>query len=162
MGAARHRQRAMKEANKAVIRQHFAALAAGDADAFAATHAPDGRNHAAAPFDLSEWPSDGKPYGPDEARSTLVWLREGLPDLRAEVEELLAEGDQVVAWVRLTGTQRGPGGPVEAASGRFVDVRHAHRFKLRDGRIIEHWAVRDDLRAMVQGGIVEPPRPRGA
>ncbi len=142
--------------NKEVVRTHFAALASGDAEAFAATHDPDGRNHAPAPFDLSEWPSEGKPFGPAEARETLAWLRTGSPDLNVEIEELLAEDDQVVAWVRVTGTLTGPRGPVPG-SGRVVDLRHAHRFRLRDGRIIEHWAVRDDLRAMIQAGVVAPP-----
>ena len=42
--------------NEAVVLAHFAALNAGDADAFAATHDPSGMNHAPAPFDLSAWP----------------------------------------------------------------------------------------------------------
>ena len=67
--------------NKDVVRTHFAALASGDADAFAATHDPEGRNHAPAPFDLSEWPAEGKPFGPAEARETLAWLRTGSPGL---------------------------------------------------------------------------------
>lgn len=146
--------------NKAVVRAHFAALARGDADAFADTHHPEGRNHAPAPFDLSEWPPEGKPYGPEEARQTLEWLRRGSPDLDVKIEELLAEDDQVVAWVRMTGTMTGPGGPIPSG-GRPVDFRHAQRFRLRDGKIVEHWAVRDDLRAMLQGGAMRPPGPPG-
>jgi hypothetical protein len=78
------------------------------------------------------------------------------PDLNVEIEDLVAEGDRVVAWVRTTGTMTGSGGPIQA-SGRTVDFRHAQRFRLRDGRIMEHWAVRDDLRAMIQAGVVTPP-----
>jgi predicted ester cyclase len=144
--------------NKDVVRAHFAALARGDADAFADTHHPQGRNHAPAPFDLSEWPPEGRPFGPAEARETLEWLRAGSPDLNVEIESLLAEDDQVVAWVRMTGTRTGPRGPVPAI-GHPVDFHHAQRFRLRDGKIVEHWAVRDDLRAMVQAGVVMPPGP---
>ena len=140
------------EANKALIRRHFRALGEGDVDAFAATHASGGRNHAAGPFDSSVWPPEGKPFGPAEARETFDWLRGMSPDLTVEIEDLLAEGDQVVAWIRMTGTR--PGGP--------VDFRHAHRFRVRDGLVVEHWAVRDDLLAMVQSGVVTPPgRPPG-
>jgi predicted ester cyclase len=142
--------------NKEVVRRHFSALSAGDADAFAATHDPDGVNHAPAPFDLSDWPAEGKPFGPAEARETLAWLRAGSPDLNVDLEELIAEGDQVVAWVRMTGTMSGQRGPVPATR-RPIDFRHAQRFRLRDGRIVEHWAVRDDLRAMIQAGVVTPP-----
>ena len=136
--------------NKAVIEAHARALEAGDVEAFAATHAADGVNHAPAPFDLTEWPAQGKPFGPKEARETFAYIRSFSPDLRVEVEELLADGDQVVAWLRMTGT---------APGGRRVDFRHAQRFRLRDGLIVEHWAVRDDLRAMVQAGAVTPPGP---
>ena len=103
-----------------------------------------------APFDLSDWPVEGKPFGPREARETFAYLRSFSPDLRIEIEELLADGDQVVAWLRATGS---------SPSGRRGDFRHAHRFRLRDGLIVEHWAVRDDLRAMVQAGVVAPPGP---
>ena len=70
-----------RERNKEVVRRHYAALNAGDADGFAATHHPEGRNHAPAPFDLSSWPPEGKPFGPPEARETFAWLRGGAPDL---------------------------------------------------------------------------------
>jgi predicted ester cyclase len=74
-----------------------------------------------------------------------------------EIEDLVADGDQIVAWIRMTGA-RGPG----QIGGASADFRHAHRFRLRDGRIVEHWAIRDDLRAMIQGGIISPPgRPPG-
>ena len=134
----------------------------GDADAFAASHDAAGMNHAPAPFDGSEWPPpEGRPFGPAEARETLVWLRTAPPDLRVEIEDLVAEGDQVVAWIRMTGTMRGPRGPVPA-TGLPVDFRHAQRFRHRDGLIIEHRAVRDDLRAMLRAGVVAPPGPRPA
>jgi ketosteroid isomerase-like protein len=139
-----------RDRNKAVIEAQARALNAGDADGFAATHAEGGVNHAPAPFDLTEWPPEGKPFGPREARETLAWGRSSAPDLRVELEELLAEGDQVVAWLRMTGT---------APTGRRVDFHHAQRFRLRDGLIVEHWAVRDDLRFAIQAGIVTPPGP---
>jgi predicted ester cyclase len=97
----------------------------------------------------------------DQARESFEWLRTGSPDLHVVVEDLLAEGDQVVAWIRMTGTQTGSRGPIPP-TGRAFDFHHAHRFRLRDGRIVEHWAVRDDLRAVAQAGVVTPPSRRGA
>jgi predicted ester cyclase len=148
----------VQDRNKDVVRTHFAALSSGDADAFADTHDPAGMNHAPAPFDLSDWPPSGRPFGPAEARETLGWLRAGSPDLHVAIEDLVAENDQVVAWIRMTGTQSGSRGPIPA-SGRTIDFRHAHRFRLRDGRIVEHWAIRDDLMVMIQTGVVTPPGP---
>ena len=138
------------EQNRATIRAHFAALDAGDGAAFGDTHAVDGVNHAPAPFDLSPYPSGGKPFGPGEARETLAWLRSTWRDMHVEIEDIVSEGDQVVAWVLVTATSR---------DGRPIDLRHAHRFRLRDGRIVEHWAVRDDLRGMLQAGVIKPPGP---
>ena len=81
-----------------------------------------------------------------------------MPDLRAEVEALVAEADQVIAWVRIQGTHTGKDGSARSR-GRGVDFRHAHRFRLENGRIVEHWAVRDDLRALLQAGVLSPPGP---
>jgi ketosteroid isomerase-like protein len=142
--------------NKGLVRAHFEALDTGNYDALDRLHDPAGRNHAPGPFDLSEWPAEGRPFGPAEVRATFEWLRGGAADLHVEVEDLIAEGDQVDAWVRMTGTQAGAGGPVPAA-GRATDSRHVHRFRIREGRIVEHWAVRDDLRAMLQAGVIQPP-----
>lgn len=142
--------------NKAAVAAHFAALNSGDYSSLVGIHAPSGRNHAHAPFDLSEWPAAGVPFGPVEVQGTFEWLRSSLPDLRADVEALVAEDDHVVAWVKMSGTQSGHLGTAEA-TGKRVEFHHAHRFRLADGMIVEHWAVRDDLRAMLQSGVVRPP-----
>ena len=142
--------------NKSIVRAHFQALDSGNYESLDQIHDAEGRNHAPAPFDLSEWPPDGKPFGPAEVRATFEWLRSAAPDLHVVIEELIAENDQVDAWIRMTGTQTGTTGPLPA-SGRPTDFRHVHRFRIRNGRIVEHWAVRDDLRAMIQARVVSPP-----
>jgi len=144
------------ERNKAVIRTYWGAVNRGDYAPLESLHDPSGRNHAPAPFDLVEWPPEGKVFGPAEVRETYEWIRAGQPDLRVDVEELIAEGDQVVAWVRVTGTLTGSGGPIPITGGH-LDFHHAPRFRIRDGRIVEHWAVRDDLRSLIQAGVVNPP-----
>ena len=39
---------------------------------------------------------------------------------------------------------------------RFV-ARQSHWFRVEGGRLAEHWAIRDDLVAMLQLGVVQPP-----
>lgn len=144
-----------RERNKEAVRAHFAAMSTGDYSQLERFYDPTARNQAAAPFEETV-PPGGRPMGPADIRATMEWLRAGMPDLNVEIEELIAEGDQVVAWVRVTGTPTGGTGPMPQ-TGQRTDVEHAHRFRLRDGRIVAHWAIRDDLRAMVQSGVVRRP-----
>jgi hypothetical protein len=44
------------------------------------------------------------------------------------------------------------------ASGKRFDYEQSHWFRISDGKLAEHWATRDDLSAMLQLGIVTPPR----
>ena len=37
-------------------------------------------------------------------------------------------------------------------SGKHFSVRHVHLYRVTDGRITEHWAVRDDLGLLLQIG----------
>ena len=118
--------------NKDVIRAHFGALSSGDADAFADTHDPGGRNDAP-PRSILRVAAGGQAIRPCRSSRDPRLAGPGSPDLHAEVEDLVAEGDQVVAWIRMTGTMTGPPGPAPA-SGRPVNFHHRHRFRLRDGR----------------------------
>ncbi len=43
-------------------------------------------------------------------------------------------------------------GPDLAPNGKTFQVKHIHRFRLRYGKIIEHFAVRDDLGMFQQLG----------
>jgi len=76
------------------------------------------------------------------------------PDLRMDVEDVVADGSKVVARVRYSGTQRGEfqGMP---ASGRSADEQLIDIFRFGDdGRVAEHWGVIDLLTMMQQLGFV--------
>jgi predicted ester cyclase len=76
------------------------------------------------------------------------------------VEDVLGEGDRVVIRFRMVGTHSGPLNMVRfqlPASGRAVDVEHIHVYRLAGGRIVEHWAGRDDGAFFRQLGLA--PRP---
>ena len=84
------------------------------------------------------------------------------PDWRMEILEMVADGDIVVARCKVTGTHRGigkmavNGGMLVGVppTGKRFEVTHIHWYKMRDGKIIEHWANRDDLGMMQQLGLV--------
>lgn len=87
-----------------------------------------------------------------------VW-RTAFPDLHFSVDKLVAEGDSVMAEVSLKGTHRGAfplipplHGPTLQPNGKHFQVKHIHRFLMKDARIIEHFAVRDDLGMFQQLG----------
>ncbi len=79
---------------------------------------------------------------------------EAFPDLRMEVQDIVADGNKVVARVRYTATNRGPfmGMP---ASGKSVDAQLIDIFRFGDdGLVQEHWGVMDALTLMQQIGAV--------
>ena len=47
-------------------------------------------------------------------------------------------------------------GMVPPMGKRFI-ARQSHWFRVADGKLVEHWATRDDLTAMLQLGVVQPP-----
>ena len=76
------------------------------------------------------------------------------PDLRFEAEDVLVDGDKVVARGRITGTHQGDflGVP---ASGKHVDVQLIDIIRLGDdGLAREHWGVFDAMTMMQQLGAV--------
>jgi predicted ester cyclase len=146
------------ERNKRAVRSHFDVLNTGDYARLEGLHDPDGRNHAPAAFDLSPWPVEGKPFGPTDVRATFEWLRTAMPDLEVTILDLIAEGDRVAARVQMRGTQTGQFGAAPATR-KALDFQHVHVFRFDESKIVEHWAVRDDLRAMLQLGVVAAPGP---
>jgi steroid delta-isomerase-like uncharacterized protein len=85
--------------------------------------------------------------------------RAAFPDMRMEPEDVLADGDRVVARVRATGTHQGDfmGMP---ATGRAIDVQLIDIMRIgEDGRAHEHWGVFDALRMMQQLGAIPTPSP---
>ena len=139
--------------NKERVREWFEVFNTGNFADIAALLDDGCRNHAPPPFDTTPWPNDGRPFGVEEFRATVEWIRRSQPDLRIEIERILAEGDEVIAWIRASGTATGTGGPIPR-TGASIEFAQAHRFRFANGKIVEHWAVRDDLRSMIQAGVV--------
>ncbi|MBA2512955.1 MAG: ester cyclase [Solirubrobacterales bacterium] len=136
--------------NIELARRMIAAFDAGDDSAVDELIHAEYRDHAA---------TDGR-SGQEGVRETLAWTRETFGDPRTVVEDLIASGDRVVARVRFTATQVGELDGV-GATGRRLDVDHVHIWRVAEGRLAEHWMVRDDLSAMRQLGALEPAAAAG-
>jgi len=74
---------------------------------------------------------------------TFSEAREGFPDLSVAVEDLVAEGNRVVARVTMRGTHLGEFQGI-APTGKRVEVRAMDMFHIRGGKIVEHWGHADD------------------
>jgi predicted ester cyclase len=75
------------------------------------------------------------------------------PDMRADVEQLVAEGDFVVSRTRPSGTNTGEmmGMP---ATGKKVDVRWVmNMVRINNGHIVEEWEIFDQMDFMKQLGM---------
>src|ERR671939_763432 len=74
---------------------------------------------------------------------TVRWLHETFGDMSNTPEDLIATDDRVVARVRFQATPKAAFDGVEP-NGQPVDVQHIHIWRVADGRLAEHWMVRDD------------------
>ena len=127
------------------MRGLYAALNAGDLDGFGATLADDFVEHEETPG-----------LAPTKA-GVLEFFRierAAFPDMRLDPEDVLVDGDKVVARTRLTGTHTGElmGMP---ATGKSVDVQLIDIIRFGDdGLAREHWGVFDAMAMMQQLGAV--------
>ena len=84
-----------------------------------------------------------------------VWevLLRAFPDLHVAVEDLIAEGDKVVARNTVTGTHQGDyrGLP---PTGKSVSYHEIFIVRFAGGRIAEIWGVVDALAQMKQLGMI--------
>jgi steroid delta-isomerase-like uncharacterized protein len=97
------------------------------------------------------------PGVPPTKEGTLDYFRSLLtafPDMRMDVEDLIASDDKTVARVRATATHRGEFMGVPP-TGAHVEVRLIDIMRFDgDGLVSEHWGVADMLSLMQQLGAV--------
>ena len=86
-------------------------------------------------------------------------LLAAFPDLRMDVEDVIASSDKAVARVRVTGTHKGEFMGIPATDkSTAVNLIDITRFG-DDGLAHEHWGVVDQLALMQQLGVIlaRPP-----
>jgi predicted ester cyclase len=138
--------------SKTVVQQFFAAVERRDPKA------------AGAFFDAA-----ATNYGEPVPRDARAFFQTGIedilqtfPDWHMAVIDLAAEGNDIVALCRVTGTHQGVGHlPLNGGllvdvppTGQKIDVAHIHWFQVRDGKIVDHAVARDDVGMYRQLGIL--------
>ena len=79
------------------------------------------------------------------------WVARSFADRTVETHAVAADGDRVLIWVTVHATHVGSAFPWlgdRPGSGRRVAWRQVHIFRVAKDRVVEHWAVRDDLRVI--------------
>ena len=86
-------------------------------------------------------------------------LLKGLPDLRIEVEDVIAEGEKVAHRFTFFGTHRGEflGVP---ATGKQISASGMQINLFSGGKCVEVWSVHDSYRFLAQIGAVSQLRDR--
>ncbi len=74
--------------------------------------------------------------------------------MRFEIEDQIAEGDKVVARVLMHGKHAGRFLGKDPTGKEFA-TKQIHVWRIEDGRVIEHWSVRDDLGQALQLGLLD-------
>lgn len=112
-------------------------------------------------------PPAARGTGPGAFLASAQWLRSAFDDLSWEVHEVIADGDLVCAHVTMSGRHTrpfvvfGPDATPRQAfppTGRTFAVTQTHWFRTAGGKVIEHWANRDDQGQALQLGWI-PPSP---
>ena len=117
---------------------------------------------------LDHWDLDAKNFnvamGRDGIRRGIEDILATFPDWHMEIIDLIASGDSVVARFTVSGTHRGVGKlPMNGGmlmgvqpTEKHFSVEHIHWMRLRNGKIVEHTATRNDIGMMRQLGLVPP------
>ncbi|MFI6679923.1 ester cyclase [Kribbella sp. NPDC050470] len=105
--------------------------------------------------------------GPEGYYQTALWLRTAFADLAYEIHHVVANGDLVAIHSTMSGrhvapfavhTESGAVDTVFPPTGKTFAITQSHWLRIEDGKVIDHWANRDDLGQAKQLGWV-PPTP---
>jgi steroid delta-isomerase-like uncharacterized protein len=129
------------KSNKALIRRYFKAIDTGDVSVLEKYVSPAFVDHD---------PSAGQPPDREGLKQSFLSSQDALPGYHT-VDELIAEGDTVVARVTGYGTHEGTYRGVPA-TGRKVRMSGIVIWRIRGGKIVERWSAShtEDLMRQIQ------------
>jgi steroid delta-isomerase-like uncharacterized protein len=102
-------------------------------------------------FVAHTWPSTGHPK--DDLKNATERAHGALTNPRFTIDDMIAEGDRVAVRLTTGATQTGSfmGMP---PTGKSYEISEIHIFRLRDGKVIEHWHQFDQMGMMKQLGAM--------
>jgi steroid delta-isomerase-like uncharacterized protein len=136
------------EANKDLVRRYQEAHNTNNLDALEAIVAADLITHSQ---------MSGLPPGLEGGKMVHQMTVGAIPDFRAEIEDLIASEDKVVARLTFRGTHTGGEFMGIPPSGRSFAFSAISIFRIADGKIVEHWGEEDALGWLQQLGAIPAP-----
>lgn len=139
---------AQETTNKATFARFHDAINTADAEVISRTI-----DEVVDPNVLFHAPVPTEATGAEALKQVWAVLLRAFPDLHVTVEDVIAEGDKVVARNTVTGTHRGEymGRP---PTGNSVTYNEIFIVRFAGGRIAEIWGVVDALSQMRQLGVI--------
>jgi steroid delta-isomerase-like uncharacterized protein len=132
--------------NKAAFRRFIDAVNTGDLERLSQTI-----DELIEPHAMLRTPMPTEATGSQLAKEVFARLLEAYPDLHITIEDLIEEGDKVVARNTVTGTHRGDYMGIPP-TGKSVTYNEIFIGRFADGRIAETWGVVDVLSQLRQLG----------
>jgi predicted ester cyclase len=137
------------EQNKALLRRVMEEVfSRGNISLIDELFAPDFVEHEALP--------PGIPAGREGVKQLSTMLRRAFPDLKATIDDTIAEGDKVVARATWSGTHKGEFMGI-APTGKSVSFGVFDIVRIAGGKFVEHWGQMDNLSMMQQLGVIPAP-----
>jgi predicted ester cyclase len=105
-------------------------------------------------------PNPGQPPGLEGLKQFISSMHTVLSGLQVNVEDMVAEGDKVVARLRISGTHQSEF-MGNAPTGNQVRFTGIDILRIDNGKVVEHWGNVDELGMLRQLGVIpeseEPP-----
>ena len=92
--------------------------------------------------------------GPGVFEELYTKMYESFPDIKIENHFLLSDGDKVMMYDTITGTNTGPLPDRTPVTGKRVEYAAFNILRLQDGKVIERWGLTDQLALMQLLGLV--------
>jgi predicted ester cyclase len=92
----------------------------------------------------------------EAARQEAADFRQGFPDVVSTIEDIIAEGDKVVAHWRSRATHQGNYMDIPP-TGKEVEFTGISVYRIEEGKIAQSWTVEDQFGLMQQIGAIPEP-----
>jgi len=95
----------------------------------------------------------GIPAGIEGAKTAHQIMLAGFPDYQTAIDDLIAEGDKVVARITMSGTHTGSFMGIPP-TGKRISFTGMYIARIDDGKIVEHWGEEDGVSLLQQLGVL--------